>query len=254
MDLHASIELYDRNSQPKVRTWLDLVIECNQSELPYVFFESHAESNRDDPKIWGINSSDIQISTDGTRSTYSVSLISAFDLDVHQFKTAPRVSRTFSKCVRKGSKLELSGVDAYSHLVLPLVKALSHLGTAESHERQWAYYDAHLSVAVGVLDAPMVIARSGEHGTTIEPVDWVRVLRHEYVKQTSKVDRDRHWSVDIVHRTFFREYLQSYLEPFAEEFADYASRHQEEIMTGKGFVAGLETDGFLNIEKRLKPR
>jgi hypothetical protein len=47
LDMRASMQLYDWKDfkeQPRVRPSLDLLIECKQSELPYVFFESKVQS------------------------------------------------------------------------------------------------------------------------------------------------------------------------------------------------------------------
>ena len=38
IDLLAEKELYNRKEHPRVRPTLDLIIECKQSELPFVFF------------------------------------------------------------------------------------------------------------------------------------------------------------------------------------------------------------------------
>ena len=43
IDLHAGKELFDRtrlNESPRVRPSINLLVECKQSELPYVFFLS----------------------------------------------------------------------------------------------------------------------------------------------------------------------------------------------------------------------
>lgn len=40
LDLRADLRLHEWNPQPRVRPVLSLLIECKQSELPYIFFES----------------------------------------------------------------------------------------------------------------------------------------------------------------------------------------------------------------------
>ena len=258
LDLRAHRMLFDReliNPQPRVRPALDLLIECKQSELPYVFFESHVQHHLlEHPVVYGLHESSILITTDDSKSSWNFHIGIALGLHLHPFQDAPKVAKTFSKCVRKGSKLELSGTDAYSHLILPLVKAIDHLGIAEKPTDTAIYFDAHLSVALGVLDAPMLVARAETGGTVLELVPWVRVIRHEYANKKYKHNRDRHWVVDIVHKDYFKQYLESKLEPFAAEFAERVLRHPTEIATAKAFVPGMEHDSWHDIESRMQAK
>ncbi len=254
MDLRARKSLFDLQSQPRVRPVLNLLIECKQSELPYVFFESKGSPRSfEHPVIHGLHKSSISIITDDSRSTWNFSIVRALGLTEHPFQLAQKTSRTFSKCVRKGQKLELSGTDAYSHLILPLVKALEHLGSLEKPVETAVYFDAHLSVALGILDAPMMTARSEPGGTVLEFAPWVRVIRHEYASSEFKHARDRHWMVDVIHKDFLKEYLELHLEPFANEFAKRVLRHPTEIATSRAFASGMEQNSWTDIEARLRP-
>src|SRR5665647_858773 len=42
IDLFAELRLHDWDPQPRVRPQLNLLIECKQSLLPYVFFQTNA--------------------------------------------------------------------------------------------------------------------------------------------------------------------------------------------------------------------
>jgi hypothetical protein len=256
MDLRADKLLFDFNliNQRRVRPILTILAECKQSDLPYVFFESEAPPLLiDHPVVIGLRNSTITIATDDSRASWALSVILALGLSDHKFQHAPKTSKMFSKCVRRGRKIELSGIDAYSHLIRPLVKAINHLATTERPSEQAVYFDAHLSVAVGVLDAPMLAAQSGPEGTVLELVPWVRVLRHEYDK-SDPVEKDRQWVLDVVHRDYFKAYIEQNLQPFAEEFASRVLRHGEEIATGKAFAAGMEKNSWTDLESRLRAR
>jgi hypothetical protein len=148
----------------------------------------------------------------------------------------------------------LSGTEAYSGLVLPLIKGIHHLRIAEQPVETAWYFDAHLVLALGVLDAPM-IAVSIENGITVLTlIPWVRVLRHEYLEDAEQWERDHLWAVDVVHKDFLTTYLQAHVLPFAQRFSERVLRHTTELATGKGFVSGMGKDCWSPIEGRLRPR
>jgi hypothetical protein len=256
IDIRADMTLHDWEPQPRVRPRLTMLVECKQSQLPYVFFK--AKSPRmllDHPKIYGLHKPAIEITSDDDPSTWTCTVIHALDLSEHGFQTAPVYSNTFSKCVRKGPELELSGTEAYNGLVLPLIKALDHLSESEAPPTTAWYFDAHLSVGVGVLDSTMVVAHPTDGGTKLELVPWVRVLRHEYdVAQAQRFERDRLWALDIVHRDYLNVYLSDHLVPFAQAFAKRVLAHPTEIATGQAFAAGMGADSWQRLEPRIKPR
>lgn len=255
-DIRAAQPLFEwREPQPRVRPQLTLLVECKQSQLPYLFFESEPpRSLLDHPRIVGLHKSTIQVSTDDDASTWTFTIIHALGLQEHAFQTTPVFCNTFSKCVRKGSELELSGAAAYGGLVLPLIKALEHLGTAEAPPATAWYFDGHLSIGLGVLDAPMIVARANPTATELELIPWVRVLRHEYSKEGDHLERDRLWAIDVVHRDYLETYLTVHLAPFAKEFATRVLAHPTEVATGQAFAAGMGADSWTAVEERLKPR
>lgn len=257
IDIHARRWLYDWGSgpQPRVRPHLDLLVECKQSLLPYAFFlSSSGRVSLVSPEVAGLNHNNIEISTDDDLSTYTLPIITTLSLHTDSFQQAPLYASSFSKCARKGAELELSGVEVYSGLILPLIKALHHLRIAEQPVQTALYFDAHLVIALGVLDAPMVAVSVENGATALTLTPWVRVLRHEYMEEAEKWERDRLWAVDIVHKDFLPVYIQTHALPFAQRFSERVLRHTIELMVGKGFVSGMKKDLTSPIESRLKPR
>ena len=127
VDLLAELRLHDWELQPRVRPHLSLLIECKQSSLPYIFFEtSRTPLLIDFPTIAGLREDKIVLTSDDDPSSWTYTVPYALDLDEDPFQSALRTCHTLSKCVRKGSDVELSGSDAYNGLILPLVKALQH--------------------------------------------------------------------------------------------------------------------------------
>ncbi len=176
------------------------------------------------------------------------------DLNSDEFQNIPPFCNTFSKCVRKGSDLELSGTDAYSGLVLPLIKSLQHFESAESPVDTAWYFDAHLTVGVGVVDAPMIAVLANNNKSDLNLVPWIRVVRHEYFENADKWERDRRWAIDIVHKDYLSIYIDNHLIPFAERFIKKVLHHQTELATSKAFASGMGADSWDKIEQRLQPQ
>jgi hypothetical protein len=255
IDIRAKRMLYDLKEHPRVRPQLDLVIECKQSHLPCVFFLSRNTPNLlNFPEIAGLHKDILEITTDDDLSTWSYHVSHALDLNLESFHKAPRYCNSFSKCVRKGAEIELSGTEAYTGLVLPLIKGVQHLIASEQPVETAWYFDAHLVLSVAVLDSPMIAASIGEGKTILTFLPWVRVLRHEYLEEADWWQRDRMWAVDVVHKDFLAIYLAQHVLPFAERFSQRVLRHPSELATGEGFALGMGKDSWGSIEGRLVPR
>lgn len=255
IDILAGQSLYPPDPELRVRPQVDLLIECKQSQLPYVFFSSRSSPALIEfPVVAGLRSDIIEITSDDDPSTWSFGVIFALDLSNDPFQREPTYCNTFSKCVRKGADIELSGIDPYIGLVLPLIKGLQHFEVAEQPVQTAWYFDAHLVVGLGVLDAPMIAATTGNSGAALSFVPWVRVLRHEYLEEAKKWKRNRLWAIDVVHKDFLAKYLTAHVLPFAHRFSEKALRHATELATGQGFASGMGADSWDNIESRLKPR
>lgn len=258
LDIHAWRPLYDtlfKDGQPRVRPTLDLLIECKQSTLPYVFFLSDAKPWLPEfPSLAGLAQNHIKIITDDDPSSWTYDILSALGLDSHAFLTSPRYSSTFSKCVRKGSELILSGSESYNGLVLPLSKAVSHFQTSERPPSTAVYFDAHLVIGVGVVDAPMIGVSVDGESASFTMVPWVRVIRHESLEAEHSFERTKLRAVDIIHRDYLSDYLQSAVMPYADDFAACALEHDVPIADCEAFVSSMGEDSGLDIVSRLQPK
>lgn len=256
IDIMAEKPLYDYMVEhPTVRPTLNLIIECKQSELPYVFFFS-AENRHTNyyPVISGLFKKDITLSTNDDNSTWSFSLRSAFGLDDHQFLHQVPSSMTFSKCVRKGKDIVLSGADGYHNLVLPIITSMHHFDDAVKPPKTALYFDAHLTFGIGVVDSPMIGVTVKDSGHEQEMIPWVRVFRHESYEHENWWERKKLFAIDIVHKDFVNEFVSKNLLPFAREFAQKILKHQEIVVSGKGFAKGLGQNSQEKIEERLEKR
>lgn len=256
IDILASKELFKRQEpQPRIRPALSLVIECKQSDLPYVFFLSSTRPWIPDfPLVAGLQSKNVVITSDDDPSTWNFDPVSLFDLHRHPFLTeeAP-VCMTLSKCVRKGSELALSGSDAYQSLIFPLTKAAMHFCDRQAPPTTAHYFDCTLVIPLAVIDAPMVGVSLDKNGTTKRLLPWVRVARHQPLNGQHKSERGTVLAVDVVHKNFLSTYVSQHVLPFAMSFANLALKHQHVLADARGFVADMGKDGWNDIESRLKP-
>jgi hypothetical protein len=224
---------------------LDLLIECKQSDLPYVFFVSATQPQlREFPYFAGLAQDRIVIKTDDDPSTYTETILGALSLSEHPFvRDAAEPCMTFSKCVRQGNKIELSGTDAFQKTVLPLMKALQYFKKQERPPTTARYFDCHIPLAIAVIDAPMIAARIQNNVTSLSLTPWVRIVRHEAVDPAPFYDRIQ----------TFGKYLQQHALPFALQFTPLAIKHHVELSTGKGFASGMNACDWRDIESRLRP-
>lgn len=249
LDLLCTMGLPERPSA-RIRPKLNLLIECKQSELPYVFFLARENSTAFTfPYLAGLHHYEIEITSDDTASTWHLPIEFAIGMTEDKFRSHPPLCYTLSKCVRKGKEIELSGSDAYNSLTMPIVKALQHFRQAKSPKETFYYFDLHLAFGIGLLDAPMV----GIAGRDAKMIPWVRLCRHEPSEQFT-FGRGIFWVFDIVHRHYLYEYVFSHLVPYAERFAEAALMHPNEIADGKAFAPGMEKHWHKNLEQRLQPR
>jgi hypothetical protein len=258
IDVLAERDLYDSNIRnPRVRPALDLMVECKQSDLPYVFFLCSSRPwVRYFPLLAGLFGDTVVITTDDDPSEYVHDILRALGLDSHPFVAkGPEYCMSFGKCHRDGSNLKLSGEESFHGIVLPILKAMRHFQMVESPPKTALYFDCHLIVGIGVLGAPMVGVRVSGQSHSLNLVPWVRVVRHE----TDEIldwhgTRRGYYAIDLVHRDYLQDYLEKELLPFSLEFSRLVIKHQTVLASGKAFAKGMRKDSWRNIEQRLQPR
>ena len=118
----------------------------------------------------------------------------------------------------------------------------------------FSFFDLYLTLAVGVIDAPMIGVRTKQGSNELVFLPWVRTVRHEYSEEDKSWEKGRGFAVDIVHKDFLGEYIEKCVDPLAAEFSDLAIKHSEVLASGKAFVSGMGKKSFHDLEKHLKPR
>ncbi len=254
IDILAYKNLYKRDIDSRVRPILNLLIECKKSDLPYIFFLTKNKPwLKEFPLISGLAKNKIKITTDDDTSSYTHSIQSALELNEHIFSSVPAYSSTFSKCARKGKDLELSGADSYNSLILPLLKSLIHFQNSTIPPKTAYYFDCNLLLGIAVLDAPMFSVEVKKSGNEYKMLPWVRVLKHESYEDDNRTDRSKLFTIDVVHKDFFDEYIEKFVLPFADDFSNLVHKHDSVIADGKAFIPKLGGTWYNNVESRLQP-
>lgn len=255
LDLYATRQLYeiaDVNAY-RVRPKVSLLVECKRSGLPYVFFGTERPWMPKFPRVAGLTSEEVTLTTDDDRSTWTMSAVHCLGLQDERFRAEPPTAATFSKVEwRKGSETVLSGADPYQRIVMPLISGLHHYLEAQRPASTYFYFDADLVLPLAVIDAPMVHVELDKGAPKYCLVPWVRVIRNEPTAVTES-SGDEVACMDIIHVDFMDRYLRSHLLPFADAFMRRAQRHHQVLATGEGFARGLGQSSR-SVEARLEPR
>ncbi|MEU5207711.1 hypothetical protein [Streptomyces sp. NPDC020742] len=256
IDLLATRELgHLASADSRIRPSLAVLIECKQSELPYVFFSPSAGPWRLDlPTVCGLKVDAVVAETNDNPSTWQFSPMDALDLTRHPFHQVEGFS-IVSKCARKGPRLELSGTDAYNGMVMPLVSAATHFIEASRPPRTAHWFDAYLVCAVAIVDAPMIVAKNGDFGMSLEARPWCRLFRHE-PKELGEFmgEEGRYLAVDVVHKDFMVEYFDDHLLPFAREFSKGALKNDIVLATGEAFIEKSVFNPSCDLRDQFQPR
>lgn len=241
----------------RVRPTLNLLIECKQSDLPFVFFLTD-QRLMNYPRVSGLRSNEIKVTTDDDRSTWQFDILSILGLIAEPFLHDAEPCATFSKCVRSGKDLELSGSEAYNSLVMPLVAAFQDFESRCKPPSTAYYFEARVILAVAVLDAPMVGIRVGSGvERSLSFVPWVRLIRNSPPDDSAARKTDPTSEpiiLDIVHKDYFEAFLTKHVEPFMLSFKERADKHHEILAEGEAFARGMGGDSsFRNLVEGLQP-
>ncbi len=220
----------------RIYPYLDLLIECKRSDLPFIFFLSSSRPSVPYfPQIAGLFNNNTMVSP---YTGHLSPILRALNLNEHPFLTTePYYCMTFTKAVRKGKEIEFSGTEAFNGLIQPILKAEQNFILVESPVKTSLYFDCHLVVAMAVIDAPMIGVCTKESAFDLILLPWVRVVRH--VTEDLQNIPDHLASVtaiDVIHKDFLGKYLNSHLLPFSKEFSKQALLHHYELASNSPVV------------------
>jgi hypothetical protein len=166
-------------------------------------------------------------------------------LNEHPFVTTPTVVSTISRAVASGKKsVDLSGAEPFKSLTLPLTKALDYYWAHhQGYKNRGQWHDLRLPLAVAVVDAPLVLVTGENADSGVRPVRCARAI----VRRPPDWARDRErWYtpafdvVDIVHRSFFKEWVEAELRPFMAAWRERLEQNLGFILDGRAAVPSFE--------------
>jgi hypothetical protein len=253
LDIYAFRALADEK-QSRRHTGLRVLIECKRSRHPFVFFQQVVSRGAPRfPHINGVPNGSVSIHEAQKGRLIEAWPALALGLDKLPFVAAgPPVCASFSKAIPSGKRVELSGTDPFSTIVLPLVKALRHtVGLSRAPQANDSIFPT-LNLCLAVLDAPMIVVEAPDqaHEPVLRP--WVRVVRHESTADSTPSARSRFYAIDMVHADFLSTFVSEHLLPFAEEFASRTATAENVLRYG-GEVPNLDKWTWDEIKPRPKP-
>jgi hypothetical protein len=261
LDILAIDNLFPLDAKDlQVHPFLALLIECKQASLPYIFFTEDVTiytARARIPRISGFKSRKMSISTDDSSYSYSISMPEALGVYSTSFlQDSPRCS-VFSKCVRKGDRLELSGTEAYSSIVMPMMSAMEHFEKTSISRQASVSHRIFIVLAIAVVDAPMIAYDVNRETDKLKFVPWHRVIRNEPDQEqpgswASGISHTGFQSaIDIVHKDYLGTYLTKYVRPFAAGIADLLLQNSEAFSKSHIFVRGYGEDRTSDIWSRV---
>ena len=236
---------------------LTLVVECKQSQSPYVLFESVDPMERDQfPFLSGLGDGMIELAPeygwtdlphmkwDKAPFKREISVQTFLQTVDDEFVVGAPVVSSLSKATAGGKHVRLSGEEPYNALMLPLTKATAiYRASLDPYRNAGTVTDVQAVIPLAVLDAPMILV--GKFGRKIEPeiVPWVRAVIRRPLGQKPWWDPLDYDIVDIVHSSFVNRYLDKHALPYMRRLWNLQKQHHDECLGGKVFVHGLSPEG-----------
>lgn len=253
LDIVAQVH-YPVVAQAPVRPNLTLLVECKQSEYPFVFFLSSGTFRANFPALAGLRHNQLSLrGEDG--ETISITPQMALGTSDEPLAFHSDAAHTFTKARwKKKGELELSGAEPFNEVVFPLLKALRWFEKTHEPPETWIYFDLHAVLALAVVDAPMIGVTVTGETSEMRRLPWVRVRRHESDVDVPLPRNGRIVDLDVVHRDYLLQYLTKHVFPFGETFAARVEGLGDVLATGRGRLPpGADPWDLTDLHSRLLP-
>jgi hypothetical protein len=238
----------------RVTPLLNMLVECKQSDMPYVFFLRANSPKRlyDFPEIIGLPTSRIfMVDPKGPHDRilrFSMDLPNLLEIWDFPFFDRPALfGISVSKLARRpGGKLELTGEEAYRSLTLPLLKACDHLKNVCRPSGSDKRFRCRMVICLVVLRAPMFgVIRSEDGEDLISPVPWVRMNYLEPSRWSPESGASNVRYYDVVHEGHLATYMAELIEG-ARSLAERIDLVADFIADGKA-LAKLEDNAYRHL-------
>lgn len=227
LDVFA-IRAVKRGSQGELFPTLSLLVECKRGGLPYIFFQSTGQSVHETfPAINGLRSETVEVKD--SQLTKNVGIARCLGLDGLAFSNEPPLTSMLTRAARKGNKeLELTGSATFHSTVLPLTTAFEHwtrqLTLVEPVAPTRTVFWPTISLAVCVIDGPMILAKGSPSAPVLELRPWIRLRRSEAKVVKDRIKQRRVY-IDFVHASYFSEFMST-VQELEDVFAERVASHR----------------------------
>jgi hypothetical protein len=231
-----------------------LMIECKKSEHPFIFFRMVTRPDMPwFPSIFGLPHQGVSLKESKNPERHELAPASrALGLSELPFVSlGTDRAASFSQAIPHGKKVDLSGAEAFNHLILPLSKAADHARSVYGHGHGPGYGTVfpRAALSIAVLDAPMILIEGPDRVSEPIYTPWVRIVRQE--PNVDRFDGDtpfKHYAIDAVHIDFFDKYLEDELTPFTQHFS-HRARNLGDIFIDGGEVPNLDSWNWNEITR-----
>lgn len=193
-----------------IRQSADFLLECKQSELPYIFFLRPSRSGPI-PRIVGMRYPEIEVRLGSNSGPHLPTPLSdILEIPRMEFASEPPTAVSMSKAHWKGKALELSGEESFRGLALPLLKAVQHYLSLGKPPEVRIYFDLRYVFPLAVLRAPMVGVQMHNDQMNIQLLPWVRVVYAEPPDESEAgwfANYSDNKSFDVVHINYLEQYV-----------------------------------------------
>ena len=246
---HRSLDLFayrrhDSRSD-RIRPSCALLVECKRSQYPYVFFRRMADYEIPQfPRVLGIaeiiNLRQRITSTQMSMRGFSAAQILGLE-ELPFLVPGPPRSVGFSKLMRKGKELELSGAEPFHSIVLPLSRALDHARELYKPPANQSWAAPTLTLCICVLDAVMILVEDPDRVADPLLTPWIRVVRQE-TPLDLKLRKAPfiYYAIDVVHADHFDIFVHKHLTPFFDVFSTRVMEKSDILVSGGGDVQDLD--------------
>ncbi len=203
---------------------LDLLIECKQSELPFVFF-MRSTGTGDVPRVIGLPHDWLSVKSKDDDFPFKMRVYDALGLYNLPLRERPDTAISMTRTHRKGRSLELSGEEAFRSIALPLSKALRYYENLTQTKEPKLYTHIKLVMPVAVVRAPMIGVSMEDGSPSMIATPWVRLVRMDPGDDSPFSQFCQPVAIDVVHIDYLEKYAKVALESCVEasqRIADFA--------------------------------